>query len=120
MRIIKRGTKVNAFLAALIIGCVIGTFGYFLNNKYETIFLSFDKDFEVQMNEFVLMSGYTVATNTKTHLRLKSEFQIQAVPTLIIVSPEGEIITRNGRGEIADSGNEVILQWIDKYSPMLH
>lgn len=43
---------------------------------------------------------------------LKKRYQVTGIPTLVIVSREGDVITRNGRSEVAEKGPQVFQKWL--------
>jgi nucleoredoxin len=84
------------------------------NNKdFEVVFVSSDKNETAQFNymkEFNML-WTTVKYQSAPVFALKKRFGIKTIPTLIVLSPSGELITRDGRGEVAANPAGALAAW---------
>jgi len=85
------------------------------NSKdFEVVFVSSDRSPAAQM-AYMMETGmkwYTLPHRSIEANALAKKFEIRGIPALIIVSPNGETITKNGRGEINDNSGGVIKDWL--------
>ena len=61
------------------------------------------------------MSGYALALNSPKTNQLYRQFSITGIPTVVILSPDGSILSQNGRSEVTYNANTSISTW--KNSP---
>ena len=83
------------------------------NERFEVVFVSADKNKQAQfdyMNE-VGMDWPTLEHRSAPVLALKSRFEVTSIPTLIILSPKGELITRDGRSDVRKTPAEAMNKW---------
>jgi nucleoredoxin len=73
--------------------------------NFEVVFVSSDKSPDAQMGYMkeTNMKWVTVEHRSAEANALSKKFGIRGIPALIIVSPEGETITKNGRGEVSSN-----------------
>ena len=57
------------------------------------------------------MDWFTTIYGSYESQDLKERFNIKGIPSLVILSPEGEVITLNGRGDVAKSPNDAMRLW---------
>ena len=43
---------------------------------------------------------------------LKDKFKATGIPSLVVVTRDGQIITNNGRSEVSEKGTKVFQQWL--------
>ena len=80
---------------------------------FEVIFVSSDYDSSSQfayMNEYD-MEFYTLTLRSDSANELSQKFEVSGLPTLIVVSNEGEMITRNGRTDITYYPDQALDKW---------
>jgi|11BtaG_2_1085332.scaffolds.fasta_scaffold01082_7 S1-C subfamily serine protease len=83
------------------------------SQHFEVVFVSSDKDENSQfryMREYS-MDWFTTIYGSYESKDLKERFNIKGIPSLVILSPEGEVITLNGRGDVAKSPNDAMRLW---------
>lgn len=80
----------------------------------EVVFVSSDKSAEEMMGYMKECHGDWLAVQHGTVLAqdLKKKYEITGIPTLIVVTREGDIISKNGRSEVAEKGPQVFQKWI--------
>ena len=84
------------------------------SNDIEIVFVSSDRSLE-DMKEYMKTShGSWLALpyNSKLCASLKSRFNIQGIPELIVCKHDGQVITKDGRGDIQRTGPEGMRQWL--------
>lgn len=80
---------------------------------FEVVFVSSDYDSSSQftyMKEYD-MEFYTLTLGSDSAVELSQKFEVSGLPTLIIVSSEGDMITRNGRTDITYYPDQALNQW---------
>jgi nucleoredoxin len=84
---------------------------------FEIVYISFDENPTAQMNYMkkANMKWYTLPYGSIDGNKLAQEYGITGIPTLVIVSPNGKTITRNGRGDVTYNPNGALAAW--KKSP---
>ncbi len=84
-----------------------------LTSEFEVVFVSSDKSAKKQL-------GYMQATKMKWSAipwksdeakKLAEKFGVRSIPTLVIISPEGKVITTSGRADIESEGLEALTTW---------
>ena len=86
------------------------------SNDIEIVFVSSDRSLE-DMKEYMQTShGSWLALpyNSKLCASLKSRFNIQGIPAVIVCKNDGQVITEDGKGEIQRAGPEGMRQWLTK------
>jgi len=83
------------------------------NDDFEVVFVSSDRSPDAQMSymEEANMKWYTLEHRSQDANKLSQKFGIRGIPALIIVSPDGETITTNGRGEVSSNPSQAIKKW---------
>ena len=82
-------------------------------DDFEVVFVSSDKSPEAQM-EYMKETGmkwYTLPHRSSEGNALKQQFGVRGIPALIIVSPDGKTITKNGRGDVSSNPGGAIKAW---------
>jgi len=81
---------------------------------FEVIFVSSDKTPEEQMAYMKECHGDWLAVQHNTVLasQLKKKYQVTGIPSLIVVTKSGEIISKNGRSEVLEMGPQIFQKWI--------
>ncbi|MBT3665901.1 MAG: redoxin domain-containing protein [Opitutae bacterium] len=83
------------------------------NNDFEVVFVSSDKSPEAQMNYMneMKMKWFTLPHRSEEANKLSQKYGVRGIPALIIVSPDGEIISKNGRSELGSNSKDAIKNW---------
>jgi nucleoredoxin len=69
-------------------------------NDLEIIFCSSDRS-ETEFNEyFATMPWLAMPLNDKRINELSTRFEVQGIPTFVIIDPNGEVVTTNGRAAV--------------------
>jgi hypothetical protein len=45
---------------------------------------------------------------------LKARFQVSSIPTLIVLNSKGEVVSRNGRADVLQSGPAAFDKWYER------
>lgn len=82
-------------------------------DDFEVVFVSSDRSPDAQMGYMkeTKMKWYTLPHRSSEANALNQKFAIRGIPALIIVSPEGETVTRNGRGDVSSNPDGAIKAW---------
>ena len=82
-------------------------------DDFEVVFVSSDKSPEAQMGYMkeTGMKWYTLPHRSSEGSALKRQFGVRGIPALIIVSPDGKTITKNGRGDVSSNPKGAINSW---------
>jgi nucleoredoxin len=83
---------------------------------FEIIFVSSDRDAD-SMREYMKETGMpwlAVPFGSATANKLKKQFGVTGIPTLIVLRADGSVITKNGRYEIAENQEEAIKRWVEQ------
>lgn len=83
---------------------------------FEVVFVSSDKSEEDQFTYMkeVNMPWPVVPYKSQPVQELKGKYGIRSIPTLIICSPKGKVITTQGRQEVSDAPDACIARWQEK------
>jgi nucleoredoxin len=80
---------------------------------FEVVFVSSDKNPKAQM-EYMKgsnMQWYTMPHGSDAAKALKKKYEVRGIPALMIVSPDGKTITKNGRGDVSSNAKGAIKKW---------
>lgn len=79
---------------------------------FEIVFISAD-DNQIKFDQlFQLMPWKALPfDNVTTTIRLKTYFSVRDIPTLIVLKPTGQLLTRSGRRDIDKKGIEAVRIW---------
>lgn len=75
------------------------------NDRTEKDHLAYLKDEKMQW--------YTVEFNGKASEALSKKYEVRGIPTLVILDQKGNIITKNGRGDVTENPDGAIKKWED-------
>ena len=83
------------------------------NEEFEVVFVSSDKSPEAQMGYMkeTGMKWYTLPHRSSDANALSQKFGIRGIPALIIVSPDGKTITKEGRRDVSSNPGGAIENW---------
>ncbi|KAJ8310471.1 hypothetical protein KUTeg_012336 [Tegillarca granosa] len=75
--------------------------------KFEVIFISSDRD-QSAFNEYYNEMPWNALPFTATEQigKVKQKYAIRGIPTLILLNPDGEIISKDGRSLISDKPDD--------------
>ena len=78
--------------------------------------MSSDKDQKAQLDYMKGsdMKWYTLPHRSDTANALKKKYQVRGIPSLVIVSPNGKTITKDGRSQVTSNPKGAIKSWTDK------
>ena len=87
------------------------------SEDFEIVMVSADSSSSAQLNYMkdMDMSGYALALNSPKTNQLYRQFSITGIPTVVILSHDGSILSQNGRSEVTYNANTSISTW--KNSP---
>ena len=83
------------------------------SNDFEVVFVSSDKD-EASQFEYmkeVKMAWPTLKFRSDAANALSTKYDVQGIPTLIILNPKGEVISTDGRGEVESAPDTCLAAW---------
>jgi len=82
-------------------------------DDFEIVFVSSDRSPQAQMGymEESNMKWLTLPHRGKAANSLAGKFGVRGIPALIIVSPDGETITKNGRGDVSGNPKGALAKW---------
>jgi len=85
---------------------------------FEVVFVSSDRSPKDQMGYMKKagMKWYTMPHGSSAANALKKKYGIRGIPALIIVSPDGKTITKNGRGDVSSNAKGALKAWAKKSS----
>ncbi len=82
-------------------------------DEFEIVFVSSDKSPQAQMDYMkeTNMKWLTLPHRSKAANKLKSKYGIRGIPALVIVAPNGETITKDGRGHVSGNPRGALASW---------
>ncbi|XP_067137113.1 nucleoredoxin-like protein 2 [Centruroides vittatus] len=85
-----------------------------LNYKFEVVFVSFDENEESLFDYMKESHGdwYALPYGSTDTEKLKIQFNIEGIPTLIIVNKDGTLVNDDGIDDIEAKGAEAYKDWI--------
>jgi thiol-disulfide isomerase/thioredoxin len=85
------------------------------NLPFEIVFVSADSDVEEFNEYFRTMPWQAVKySDTETRKRLNALFEVQGIPTLVVLDSQGNLITSAGRNDLASRGDAAVAEWCNK------
>jgi nucleoredoxin len=85
------------------------------SDKFEVVFVSSDRSPEAQqkyMKDYK-MNWPAVPHDSPLREQLQQKYEIQGIPSLVIINDQGELITSEGRSEMGDGdASGVLNKWI--------
>ncbi|CAF2642610.1 unnamed protein product [Rotaria sp. Silwood2] len=83
-----------------------------LHDRFEIVFVSSDKDEESFKEYFQTMPWKAIPFSDQARARkLGEKFNVDGIPALIVLLPNGAILTCDGREDIVKKGEEAIRLW---------
>ncbi len=82
--------------------------------KFEVVLVGFDHN-SVDMHSYMknyLMLWPAIAWDSPSRLALKERFKVSEIPTLIVIAPNGKIITTDGYKQIESLGDAALENWL--------
>lgn len=82
-------------------------------DKFEIVFISSDKD-EDAMKGYMKetkMGWLAVPFNSEQRNAVQREYNVNGIPTLIILDKKGNTITMNGRADVTSKGKDALKEW---------
>ena len=85
---------------------------------FEVVFVSSDRSPKAQLDYMkeTGMKWYTMPHRSSAANALAKKYGIRGIPALIIVSPDGKTITKNGRGDVSSNAGGALKAWAKKSS----
>ncbi len=85
---------------------------------FEVVFVSSDRSPQAQMDYMkdTGMKWYTMPHRSSAANALAKKYGVRGIPALIIVSPDGKTITKNGRGDVSSNADGALKAWAKKSS----
>ena len=86
------------------------------NDKFEVVFVSSDQSPEAQQK---YMKGYdmnwpAIPHDSPLRQQLQEKYDVQGIPSLVIVDDQGNLITKEGRSQMSGpDGAKALEEWID-------
>ena len=80
---------------------------------FEIVFVSSDRSPAAQMGYMKesKMKWLTMKHRSQEANALKAKYDVSGIPKLIIVNPEGETITKDGRNDVSSNPNGALASW---------
>ena len=80
---------------------------------FEVVFVSSDFDQEEQFNYIkeAKMKWLTLPIDSNVSLSLSEKFQVASIPTLVVISPDGKAISKDGHDHILNAPANAIENW---------
>lgn len=82
-------------------------------SDFEIVFVTSDKDEKAQF-EYMKELGMkwpTLKFGSEAINNIKGKYGVQSIPTLIILSPDGETVSQNGRMDVSESPDSCLAAW---------
>lgn len=79
----------------------------------EIFYISSDRDPDDMLAYFKQFhhGWYAIPVQTPTIGELQMQYNVTYEPQIIVVTRDGVIVTKNGRSELEEYGNNVIIKW---------
>ena len=80
---------------------------------FEVVFISSDRSPKAQMDYMKgsKMKWYTMPHRSDAANALSKKYEVRGIPSLVIVSPDGKTITKNGRNDVSSNPKGAIKNW---------
>ena len=80
---------------------------------FEVVFVSSDRSPKAQMDYMKgsKMKWYTMPHRSDAANALSKKYEVRGIPSLVIVSPDGKTITKNGRNDVSSNPKGAIKNW---------
>lgn len=87
------------------------------NKDLEVVFASMDRS-EAQKTGYIKEAGMKWLTvpgaNSEATQKLANEFGVRGIPNLVVISPDGKIITKKGVEQVYKKGEKAFEKWLKK------
>lgn len=92
-----------------------------MNLTFEIIFVSAEND-RTKFDQHVVSMPWKIISfeDQTTKRRLKIFYQIEQIPSLIILDPKGKLITKFGRQNVYQKDLEAIRTWCNEETVLCH
>ncbi|CAF1372002.1 unnamed protein product [Adineta ricciae] len=85
-----------------------------VKDKLEIVFVSCDEDEEEFKHYFKEMPWKAVPfADRQRSQKLGEKFEVEGIPSLIVLSPSGEVIDSDGVAEVGAAGKQAVLKWAE-------
>jgi len=83
---------------------------------FEVVFVSSDRSPKAHMDYMKgsKMKWYTMPHRSDAANKLSKKYEVRGIPALMIVSPDGKTITKNGRGDVTSNPKGALKVWEKK------
>jgi len=81
------------------------------NKQIEIIFVSCDKEEKKFKEYFASMPWLTLPFQDERIGTLADAYECQGIPYLVILKPDGTLVTNKGREDVTNSGSGAIKKW---------
>ena len=82
------------------------------SSNFEIVFVSSDRDEHSFDEYFAEMPWASLPYSDRASKeRLSSKFGVQGIPTLVVLGPDGELITKNGRSKVSEDPTGAQFPW---------
>ncbi len=84
--------------------------------NFEIVFVSSDRSEKDMMNymQSAGMKWTALPFSSQNKYKLSTKFRVRGIPTLIILDPDGKVITTNGRSDVMQHPGNAINIWKNK------
>lgn len=81
--------------------------------KFEIVFISSDKSAKDKQNYMtqVKMLWPSVPFRAESGKALATQYKVRGIPKLVILGPDGKLITDNGRGDVQSAPDTALATW---------
>jgi nucleoredoxin len=82
-------------------------------DQFEVVFISSDGS-QVDQFKYIKKAGMkwlTLPNGSDAGSAVAKKFAIRGIPSLVIVSPDGKVISKNGRGDVTNFPSSALEQW---------
>lgn len=89
------------------------------SERFEVVLVGFDNSADDMYNYMkrYAMLWPAVDWESPVRLALKERFSVSEIPALIVVAPDGRIITTDGYKQIQNVGEDVLQSWLQSVQP---
>ena len=88
------------------------------DKNFEIIFVSSDKNEQEMLKYFKKMPWLAIPFKDPARAKLKSQFKVNGIPTLIVLGHDGKVISSNARWDVVMLGEKALTAWqSEDYKP---
>ena len=87
------------------------------SSDFEVVLVGWDRS-EDEQRAYVVAHEmpWPALPNKSVHgEKIAALFGVQSIPTLIVVSPDGKVVSTQGRADVASHGSAAFAGWLDKH-----